>query len=444
MLRRYKIGLAVLVTVLICSIWYFKSAQNAGDALSKETIFAWNQLLLDLERFTSGYKGPITARMFAYTSLTAYESALPSFQGYHSLDTRFKGYERQMWQTDVPQFLPAASLNAAYAAIARKFFPGAPPELQSKINEYERVFSEKTGALADETSLAASRNFGRRTADAVWRWSQSDSIGYGGQAFCSTCGFVPDTSVGHWRLEDDKLFMPMLPFWGKVRPFFVQISQVNITPPPAYSESPGSQLFGDAMEVFTSSQMLNAEAYKISQFWNDEVKGLTVSTPGRWISIATQAAMQSDIDVAELLDLYLRLSAAMSDAYIICWDLKYKYQQERPETYIVRVIQPEWRPNVPAPPHPSYPSGHSAVSAASAEVLIRTFGDNFTITDHTLDGREDLSGAARTYHSFREMSKEVAWSRILLGVHFRTDCEEGLRIGQQIGEKIAHLEFGEN
>lgn len=441
---RYKIGVAVLVLVLGSIIWYSKSARTAGDALSKETIYAWNQLFLDLERLTSGYKGPITARMFAYTSLTAYEAALPALDGYHSLDTRFKGYQHQIWQSDVPEFLPAASLNAAYAAMARKFFPGAPPELQTKINEYERIFSEKTNALADETSLAASRNFGRRAADAVWRWSQTDSIGYGGQAFCSTCGFEPDTTLGHWRLEDDKLYMPMLPFWGKVRPFFVQVDQVETNPPPAYSESPGSQLFGEAMEVFTSSQMLNTEAHSVSQFWNDEVKGLTVSTPGRWISIATQAALQSDIQLAELLDLYLRLSAAMSDAYIVCWEMKYKYKHERPETYIARVIQPEWRPNVPAPPHPSYPSGHSAVSAASAEILIRTFGDPFSITDHTLDGREDISGLPRSYHSFREMSKEVAWSRILLGVHFRNDCEEGLHIGEQIGEKIAKLDFSGN
>jgi hypothetical protein len=37
------------------------------------------------------------------------------------------------------------------------------------------------------------------------------------------------------------------------------------------------------------------------------------------------------------------------------------------------------------------------------------------------------------------MSRENALSRIVGGVHYRMDCEEGLRIGQIIGQKIAGL-----
>ena len=41
----------------------------------------------------------------------------------------------------------------------------------------------------------------------------------------------------------------------------------------------------------------------------------------------------------------------------------------------------------------------------------------------------------RTFNSFDEMSKENAISRVFLGVRWRFDCEEGLRLGDLIGEK---------
>ncbi|MDQ3017821.1 MAG: hypothetical protein M3R25_14005 [Bacteroidota bacterium] len=39
------------------------------------------------------------------------------------------------------------------------------------------------------------------------------------------------------------------------------------------------------------------------------------------------------------------------------------------------------------------------------------------------------------------MSKENALSRMLLGVHFRMDCEEGLRLGELIGAQVAGVQL---
>ena len=84
----------------------------------------------------------------------------------------------------------------------------------------------------------------------------------------------------------------------------------------------------------------------------------------------------------------------------------------------------------------SAPAAAPAVAAAAAaEVLSQTFGDVFSFTDRTHENREEFAGVPRTYQSFRDMAKEIAASRILLGVHFRMDCEEGLRIGTIIGEQ---------
>jgi hypothetical protein len=37
------------------------------------------------------------------------------------------------------------------------------------------------------------------------------------------------------------------------------------------------------------------------------------------------------------------------------------------------------------------------------------------------------------------MVKENAFSRLSMGVHYRMDCEEGLRMGKVIGKKVAQF-----
>jgi hypothetical protein len=415
--------------------WYGRIHQLDEDLEARAVIISWNRLLMDLERFTTGYRAPISARMFAYSSLAAYEASLPGNPGYRTLSGTLGGYEPIPWNGEVPHFLPAASLNTAYAAMARKFFPDASTALQDRINELEKTFSEKNNGTIDKTSLAFSRNYGRRTAENIWRWSQTDSVGYGGLTYCKTCFFKADTAKGRWLPDDDKLTQPLLPYWGKVRSFVVAPTAIISFPPAPYDEAPGSQMYGEAMEVFTSSLPLNSDNYDISEFWSDDIAGLTVTPTGRWISIATQAAERSDLALAPTMEMYLRLSFALCDAYIVCWELKYQYKSERPQAYISRVIQPDWRPYAPSGPYPSYPAGHAVAAAAAAEVLSQTFGDVFSFTDRTHENREEFAGVPRTYQSFRDMAKEIAASRILLGVHFRMDCEEGLRIGTIIGEQ---------
>ena len=44
---------------------------------SAEVALKWNELFLELERFTPGYRPPVSARASAYIGLAAYEAVLP-------------------------------------------------------------------------------------------------------------------------------------------------------------------------------------------------------------------------------------------------------------------------------------------------------------------------------------------------------------------------------
>ena len=81
------------------------------------------------------------------------------------------------------------------------------------------------------------------------------------------------------------------------------------------------------------------------------------------------------------------------------------------------------------------------MGAAAANVLTALYGENYKMKDQSHKGLKDFATNPREFKSFREMSEENALSRILMGVHYRIDCEEGLRLGDMIGNEINRLEL---
>jgi membrane-associated phospholipid phosphatase len=140
---------------------------------------------------------------------------------------------------------------------------------------------------------------------------------------------------------------------------------------------------------------------------------------------------------------------ALNDASVSCWNSKFYYNVERPVTYINKFINPAW--NVASltstgflkstPSFPAYPSGHSTFGAAAAEALTSVFGREVAMTDRCHEGRTDFNGKPRSFNNFYEMAEENAYSRIWLGVHWRMDCEEGVRLGYLVGRRVNALPF---
>ena len=51
----------------------------------------------------------------------------------------------------------------------------------------------------------------------------------------------------------------------------------------------------------------------------------------------------------------------------------------------------------------------------------------------------DASPVLRSYTSFSQAAAENAYSRILIGFHFRKSVEEGTEYGRKIGKRAANL-----
>ena len=93
------------------------------------------------------------------------------------------------------------------------------------------------------------------------------------------------------------------------------------------------------------------------------------------------------------------------------------------------------------PSFPAYPSGHSTFGAAAAEALSYIYGYDYAMTDLSHNGRTEFLGMPRSFSTFYEMAEENAYSRLPLGVHFRMDAEEGVRLGYQVGRKVNDMPF---
>lgn len=413
--------------------------ESAEFRAARELLLEWNRLLVELERNTPGYRVPVTARTFAYVSCAAWQAALPGLDEGISIQKYCPGYV-QPSRAPLPFYLPA-SLNAAYGEIMRQFFPSAPPHLQEKIQWLESGQAEALRLQADPDIYRKSANYGKRTAIAVWRWSATDSIGHDAFLHNFERRYTPPRCPGCWQPEGSHPMPALLPHWGNMRTFLVPTGSVEVQSPVTFDERPGSACYSEAMEVYSMSKPLSKENHWIAELWSDDVPGFTVTPAGRWISIANQAVEQARLPLPQVLELYLKMGMTLSDAMVICWDAKYRFNRERPESYIRRNIRADWKSLHESPPFPAYPSGHAALGASSAVLLAGFLGETFDFTDRTHEDRKEFAGKARHYRSFDEMAHENAFSRMALGVHFRMDCEEGLRLGRIIGERAAKLAF---
>ena len=107
------------------------------------------------------------------------------------------------------------------------------------------------------------------------------------------------------------------------------------------------------------------------------------------------------------------LATANHKALNHAFDVKYYYKAKRPEQYLKVDPCIFSEDNVGAPNHYSYPAGHGATSG-SAEAVINAYFD--------LNDEMKLKVYDACY--------QFAHWRTLLGVHFREDNDEGLRIGR--------------
>lgn len=411
----------------------------------------WNQLFLEVERYSPGYKPPVSARNYAHINLMAYEAIVHGSKGkYQSFSGHYLGLSIEEPQYNM-EYNWEVCLNAAYEKAFELFFPIAPSEQQFQMLDISHVLRSKLQSSVSPSIYQRSVEYGQYVAQTIYDWSAGDEWGHEAYLHNTDPAYVPPSATGLWKPTYPDFLPALLPHWGKVR-VFAALSTDLVPPPPPFSTIPGSQLYKEALETRTLVNEIKAggkeEDHWIAEFWSDDCPILTFSPAGRWVSITNQLIAIERLDMLETVVAYTKLGMALSDAGVKCWGEKYRFNCLRPIDYIREymgdtdwntVMCPDGSGGFYTPNFPTYPSGHATFAAAASVILEEVFGKNYTFTDRSHEGRIEFNGTPRTFNSFKEMALENAYSRVPLGVHFQVDSDAGSNLGFVIGLRVTNL-----
>ncbi len=416
-----------------------------ANAYSSGVVYDWFFLALQLIQQTPGFSPPVASRALGYMGLTLYESVVPGMPGYQSLAGQLNQLSSLPWaQPDEPLHWPTVA-NASLATMTRMMFSNASPENKARIDTLERSLPLKYTQDFDPNSVTAeitnrSETFGKLMAMAIMTWARTDG---GHEAWGPIRrhqqNYVPPSGTGKWSATPPAFAAPLLPYWGKNRPFVMKTADDCPAPmPPAYSEEPGSAFYKDGMEVYQISRAATQEQRQFALYWADDA-GKTPTPAGHWAYVTNDLLRAKKADLGSAAEVFARLNMAMSDAFVAAWNTKYKLNVLRPVTYVQLVIDSNWTPSlIPTPPFPDYPSGHSVQSSAAAAVLGKEFGANTSFVDNT---HNDRGWGPRTFKSFKEAADEAAASRVYAGIHYRFASDGGKPQGQCVADKVLALKF---
>ena len=284
--------------------------------------------------------------------------------------------------------------------------------------------------------------FSDTIAGAILKWSKKDNY----LQLRTAERYTVLAQEGRWVPTPPMYGQAAEPHWKEMRALVIDSPSQFMPPrPPVFDMKDTNSVYCKAlMEVKNIGDSLTDEQKLIADFFDDNPFKLNVtghlmfatkkfSPPGHWENIVGIAAEKAKADFGTTVYAYTKTSIALFDAFIICWDEKYRSNCVRPETVINKYVDADWRPYIQTPPFPSYISGHSTITAAAAEVMTEVFGDNFAYRDSS---QMEFGIPARNFTSFRQAALEANISRVYGGIHYRFDCDNGNIAGRKLGEFI--------
>lgn len=432
-------SIQTLATVVIAGIVmaschskkYDGSATTA--AMYCKTVKALNNVVLE-----NNFAPMVASRNYAYANIAAYETMVLGDGRYQSLAGQIKHLP------PLPSYTDTAGVNYQYASMLAFCRVGEAVTFpEGSLHKYvEELNSQAAKAGMSAAMRRRADSLAAHVARHILAWSKKDNY----LQTRTAPKFNVLNQEGRWVPTPPMYAQAVEPHWNEIRPMLMDsAAQFKPVPPPAYDITNKNSVFYKALkEVQNIGDSLTAEQKHIADFWDDNPFKMNVSghvmyatkkfsPPGHWMNIVGIGAQKNGSDFAATVAAYTLTSIALFDAFISCWDEKYRSNYVRPETVINRHMNPDWRPYIQTPPFPSYTSGHSTISAAAAETMTAMLGDELSFTDTSL---LEFGIQNRLIRSFRDAAQEASISRVYGGIHYRFDCDNGNVAGRKLGEFI--------
>ena len=238
---------------------------------------------------------------------------------------------------------------------------------------------------------------------------------------------------------------PQFGGWGKVEPFALasawqfnpgRANMLNLKTKAYAKDYNEVKQVGNAL---VRSAAPDSEQSRIARFWpggGGNLNGLT-----------RVIVADYDLDLWENARLFALMNMAVSDGLIATFRVKYFHNFWRPYTAIRWAndgnasTQPDfgWNSYIVTPPYPDYTCGLPSTVGAFAGVLREFFGTDYVPFTFTASGLPPA--VTRSYNSLSQAAQEAADARVFGGIHFRTGCEMGVKLGEKVGKYVSKTQL---
>ncbi|AUC15727.1 phosphatidic acid phosphatase [Tenacibaculum sp. SZ-18] len=395
------------------------------------------------------FSPPVASRIYAYPNIAAYEALNYNNSNYKTLSKQLNSLKLQPYVGNNKVNSKLSSL-IAYMDVAKEMIFS-----KEKLIKYRDSLYKSWGNI-NSSSFNSSKEQGIHYSRQIIDWMNKDNY--------AQTRTMPEHNIlsddpSQWKPTPPSYMDAIEPHWNKIRPFTLDsASQFKPKAPPKFSLVKNSEFYKELVEVYNVIKNIdnkgnNSEEIAIARFWDcnpyvSVTRGHFMFaskkiTPGaHWIGICKIACKQAKSDFHKTVFAYTKTSISITDAFISCWDEKYRSNLVRPETLINNYLDESWEPILQTPPFPEYTSGHSVVSGAASETLTSIFGDNLSFEDTT---EVPYGLPVRKFKSFRKAAQEAAISRLYGGIHYRSAIELGLTQGQKVfknhNESISYIKY---
>lgn len=429
-----------ILTVVIMAATVFASCKNKDYSkfsndpiLYCKTVKKLNDIVLE-----NNFPPMIASRNYVYANIAAYECIASGDSSYHSLSGQIKH------MPPMPKPIPGKPYDYRLAALLAFTKVGNAvtfPE-GSMMSYYKELIEGADDAGMPSEVLENSKAYADTVFSAIMKWSKDDNYAQ----TRSASKYTVMEEDGRWVPTPPAYTSALEPHWMEIRTLALDSGgECRPVPPPLYTlKDTASVYFRSLMEVKKAVDSLTDDQKHMASFWDDNPFTMNVnghvmfatkkfSPGGHWMNIVGIAAEKAKTDFNTTVYAYTKTSIAIFDAFINCWEEKYRSNMIRPETVINKYYNPDWRPFIQTPPFPAYISGHSIISAAAAEVMTGIFGDNFSYRDTS---ETEFGIAPRSFTSFHQAAWEASMSRLYGGIHYYFDLVEGNEEGKKIGRIV--------
>ncbi|WP_339902024.1 haloperoxidase [uncultured Cyclobacterium sp.] len=276
---------------------------------------------------------PGAARFYSYSSLAAY-LAYNNNGNLNDLPM-VKHFNAPLPDLEPEMALEKNNISLAFAGtyamleVGKKIMPSG-KKLSAAQEDLVHHYSKNR--LLKKREIRQGINYAESIASIVLEYARKD-----GYLQLSTLKrYSPTKGKGKWYPTPPAYLAAIDPEWRTIRPFFINSADAfSPSPPAAYSENENSSFFKQLTEIYEVTSNLTEEQQLIANFWDCNPFNVSysghmaiglkkISPGGHWMGITGIASQKAALDFKESLYIHTLVALGLHDAFISCWDEKYR------------------------------------------------------------------------------------------------------------------------